>query len=107
MTEDIRTDEQPALTGPTTDDIDNAGTPPEPDPAPEPEPDPAPAKRSRRTATDEPADPHAGHAVYDEILTRYVSQVYRGATGEADAKAKAAELKKAGGKGSKFTVRPV
>jgi hypothetical protein len=92
--------EQPEL-GPTAEDIDNAATPPEP------EPEPAPAKRSRRTATDEPTDPHAGHAVYDEILTRYVSPVYRGASGEADAKAKAAELKKAAGKGSKFTVRPV
>jgi hypothetical protein len=88
--------------GPTTDDIDNAATP-----APDPAPDPAPAKRSRRTAADEPTDPHAGHAVYDEVLTRYVSQVYRGSSSEADAKAKAAELKKAGGKGSKFTVRPV
>lgn len=93
---EIRTDEQPALTGPTTDDIDNAGSTP---PA-----DEQPAKRTRKA---EPADPHAGHAVYDDVLTRYVSEVFRGTSGEADAKAKAAELKKAGGKGSKFTVRPV
>lgn len=75
---------------------------PEPDPAPEP----APVKRTRRAA-DEPADPHAGHAVYDETLTRYVSEVFRGSSSEADAKSRAAELKKSAGKGSKFTVRPV
>jgi hypothetical protein len=85
---------------PTADDIDNAGTPPEPEPAP-------PAKRSRRASTDEPADPHAGHAVYDETLTRYVSEVFRGSSGEADANAKAKELRKSGPKGHKLTVRAV
>lgn len=96
MPDEIRTDEQPALTGPTADDIDNAGTPPEP----------APAKRSRRAAADVPTDPHAGHAVYDETLTRYVSEVYRGTSGESDANAKAKQLRKSA-KGHTITVRPV
>jgi hypothetical protein len=84
---------------PTTDDIDNAGTPP----AAEQPPADAP-KRSRRSSDE--TDPHAGHAVYDETLTRYVSEVFRGSSAESDAKAKAKELAK-GAKGHKFTVRPV
>lgn len=85
---------------------------PTPDPAPEPAPEPAPAPtpakpaRAKRSSTPAEVDPHAGHAVYNLTLQRFVGGVFRGDSAEADATAEAkAEAKRV--KGQVFEVRAV
>lgn len=75
-----------------------------PEPTPTPTPDPTPTPEPTPVV----ADPHAGHAVYDTTLGRFVSEVYRGGktNGKADADADAKRQRTAT-KGHTFTVKAV
>lgn len=83
-------------------------TPGDPSPTPDPTPPPAPDPQPAPPAGGEVVDPHAGFAVYDETLTRFVSEVFRDGkdNGKAAADADAKERRKTT-KGHRFSVKSV